>query len=519
MNGKLAAVNLTNANTATSVYRCRTTGAAFISVSICNRSAETAEITLGVSDSANSSDVASIIEYKTELLPKNVLERTGVAVSSTQYLTVTSSVANVSVVATGAETGTFDDSIPEMAIVYFESLTSPLTLDNENVYGTGAEDQFGRSVAVSSGNVIIGAFGEDADTVPFFGSGTGAAYIINTGGTLVHTLTNPGGAANDGFGLSVDISGNTAVVGAYGHNTYAGRAFIYNVSSGALEHTISPPTTAPNITFGRFVATDGVNAIIACPSEASNGGASGTAAEGKAHIFNVSTGALVHTLDHPNSSGGDSAYDNFSNDAVDISGGYAIVGAYNETPVGGKAYIFNVSSGALVYTLDNPNADGAATTDRFGSAVAIDGDYAVVGNHTEYYSSGSTGDGVVYIYRVSTGELLHTVASPVQGGTDEYGNFGKTVDISGYYAVIGSESYSVPSSSNGRAYVVDVRTGTVVQTIENPNVYGVGIQDKFGSAVAIDNRTLVIGAYQEDEAGSEVAYSADNSGKAYVYQG
>ena len=515
MNGKLAAVNLTNANTATSVYRCRTTGAAFISVSICNRSAETAEITLGVSDSANSSDVASIIEYKTELLPKNVLERTGVAVSSTQYLTVTSSVANVSVVATGAETGTFDDSIPEIAIVYFESLTSPLTLDNENVYGTSAEDQFGRSVAVSSGNAIIGAHAEDAAT----GAGTGAAYIINTGGTLVHTLTNPGGAANDGFGLSVDISGNTAVVGAYGHNTFAGRAFIYNVSSGALEHTISPPTSANTLSFGKTVRTDGVNAIISSPGEGSNGGASGTAQEGKAHIFNVSTGSLVHTLDHPNSSGGDSAYDGFSNDAVDISGNYAIVGAYNETPVGGKAYIFNVSSGALVHTLDNPNADGAATTDRFGSAVAIDGDYAVVGNHTEYYSSGSTGDGVVYIYRVSTGELLHTVASPVQGGTDEYGNFGKTVAVSGYYAVIGSENYSVPSSSNGRAYVIDVRTGTVVQTIENPNVYGDGIQDKFGSAVAIDNRTLVIGAHQEDEAGATDAYSADNSGKAYVYQG
>jgi hypothetical protein len=516
MNGKLAAGNLTTANVATSVYRCRTTGAAFISVSICNRSAETAEITLGVSDSANSSDVASIIEYKTELLPKNVLERTGVAVSSTQYLTVTSSVANVSVVATGVETGTFDDSIPEIAIVYFESLTSPLTLDDENVYGTGAGDQFGRSVAVSGDKTIIGAFGEDAAT----GAGTGAAYIINTGGTLVHTLTNPGGAADDGFGLSVDISSNTAVVGAYGHNTYAGRAFIYNVSSGALEHTISPPTSANSLSFGETVRTDGVNAIISSPGEGSNGGASGTAQEGKAHIFNVSTGSLVHTLDHPNSSGGDSAYDQFSNDAVDISGGYAIVGAYNETPVGGKAYIFNVSSGALVHTLDNPNADGAATTDRFGSAVAIDGDYAVVGNHTEYYSSGSTGAGVVYIYNVTTGALLHTVASPIKDDVDgDYGNFGKVVDVSGYYAVIGSEGYSVPSSSNGRAYVVDVRTGTVVQTIENPNAYGVGIQDKFGSAVAIDNRTLVIGAYQEDEAGSEVAYSTDNSGKAYVYQG
>jgi len=215
MTGRLAAANITTPNTATSVYRCRTSGAAFISVSICNRGTETAEITLSVTDAANSSDVETVIEYKTELVPKNVLVRTGVAVSSTQYLTVTSTVANVSVVATGTETGTFDDSISEIAIVYFDALSGPLTLDDENVYGTSAGDQFGRSVAVSGDKTIVGAFGEDAAT----GDGTGAAYIINTSGTLVHTLTNPGGAANDGFGLSVDISGNTAVVGAYGHNT------------------------------------------------------------------------------------------------------------------------------------------------------------------------------------------------------------------------------------------------------------------------------------------------------------
>jgi len=461
MTGRLAAANITTPNTATSVYRCRTSGAAFISVSICNRGIETAEVTLSVTDAANSSDVGTAIEYNTELLPKNVLVRTGVAVSSTQYLTVTSTVANVSVVATGTETGTFDDTISEIAIVYFDALSSPLTLDDENAYGTSAGDQFGRSVAVSGDKTIVGAFAEDAAT----GDGTGAAYIINTSGTLIHTLANPGGAANDGFGLSVDISGNTAVVGAYGHNTYTGRAFVYNVGTGALEHTLSPPTPAQNITFGRRVATDGVNAIINSPTEASNGGASGTASEGKAYIFNVSTGVLVHTL-------------------------------------------------------DNPNVDGAATTDRFGSAVAIDGNYAVVGNHTEYYSSGSTGAGVVYIYNVITGELLHTVESPVKDAVDGlYGNFGKAVDVSGYYAVIGSESYSVPTSSTGRAYVVDVRTGSVVQTIENPNPYGIGIQDKFGIAVGINNRTLVVGASQEDEAGSEVAFSSDNSGKAYVFTG
>jgi len=515
MIGRLAAVNLTTANAATSIYRCRHTGYTVASINICNRGTSSADITISISDTVNAADLAGTIEFQNSIPANDVLERTGITVGSGQYITVTSSSTDISVIAMGIELGEYDASIPEITVVYFSTLSSALTVNNFNAYGTQAGDEFGRSVAVSSGKAIIGAHSEDAAT----GAGTGAAYIINTDGTLVHTLTNPGGAADDGFGLSVDISGNTAVVGAYGYNTYSGRAFIYNVTSGAVVHTLTPPTPGNSITFGRKVATDGTNAIIACPGEGGNGGTSGNAQEGKAHIFSVSTGALVHTLDHPNSSGGDSAYDGFSRDAVDISGNYAIVGAYNESPVGGKAYIFNVSTGALVHTLDNPNADGAASTDRFGSAVAIDGNYAVVGNHTEYYSSGSTGDGVVYIYNVSTGALVHTVASPVQGGTDEYGNFGKEVGVSGYYAVIGSQNYSVPNSSNGRVYVIDVRTGTVVQTIENPNAYGFDIQDQFGSAVAIDNRTLVIGTPKEDSAGSEIAYSADNSGKAYIYTG
>jgi hypothetical protein len=275
MNGKLAAGNLTTANVATSVYRCRTTGAAFISVSICNRSAETAEITLGVSDSANSSDVASIIEYKTELLPKNVLERTGVVVSSTQYLTVTSSVANVSVVATGVETGTFDDSIPEIPLIW--SLSS--TLDNPNAYDTSYNDRFGSSVAVSGDYAIVGAFFEDE----LGQTDTGKAYIYNAiSGALLHTLDNPddyAGSGGDNFGISVAISGNYAIVGAHQEDdagvVSSGKAYIFNVTSGALVHTLDNPNTygtSAGDTFGRTVAIDGNLAIVGAPGEDDAGG-------------------------------------------------------------------------------------------------------------------------------------------------------------------------------------------------------------------------------------------------------
>ena len=49
----------------------------------------------------------------------------------------------------------------------------------------------------------------------------------------------------------------------------------------------------------------------------------------------------------------------------------------------GKAYIFNVTSGALVHTLDNPNAYSTSASDYFGYSVAISGNSAIVGAYGE----------------------------------------------------------------------------------------------------------------------------------------
>jgi hypothetical protein len=131
---------------------------------------------------------------------------------------------------------------------------------------------------------------------------------VSITGDLLHTLDNPsayGTTTGDYFGFSVSISGDYAIVGAYGENDADGNS------------------------------------------------------SGKAYIFNVSTGALLHTLDNPNAYGTSSAGEYFGR-PVSISGDYAIVGAYGEDDAGGtysgKAYIFNVSTGALLHTLDNPSA-------------------------------------------------------------------------------------------------------------------------------------------------------------------
>ena len=70
----------------------------------------------------------------------------------------------------------------------FYAPAGPRTLDNPNAYGTSANDYFGYSVAISGNNCIVGAFYEDdAD-----GDSSGKAYIFNVStGALLQTLDNP----------------------------------------------------------------------------------------------------------------------------------------------------------------------------------------------------------------------------------------------------------------------------------------------------------------------------------------
>ncbi len=80
------------------------------------------------------------------------------------------------------------------------------------------DDQFGISVAVSGNTAVIGADGDDDN-----GSQSGSAYIFDLAGatgtvTEVAKLLLSDGASVDLFGGSVAVSGNTVVIGAYGDN-------------------------------------------------------------------------------------------------------------------------------------------------------------------------------------------------------------------------------------------------------------------------------------------------------------
>lgn len=87
-------------------------------------------------------------------------------------------------------------------------------------------DSFGTSVAISGSAAIVGADGNDDN-----GSSSGAAYLFDTTtGTQIAKLTASDGTAKDYLGISVGISGNTAIAGANfddDSGSRSGSAYLY----------------------------------------------------------------------------------------------------------------------------------------------------------------------------------------------------------------------------------------------------------------------------------------------------
>jgi hypothetical protein len=428
--------------------------------------------------------------------------------------------ASTAIPATGTadSTGTAD----------WSNITLEHTLDNPNPFGTSENDQFGMAVAMSSTHAIIGAeFEDDAD-----GTTSGKAYIFDvTTGSLLYTLDNPnpnGTSLDDKFAHMVAISNTYAMVGAFQEDEItdginSGKVYIYDLADGSLIKTLNnrDPNGNPfSDLFGFSVAISNTHAIVGAWAEDS-----GASASGAAYIYNISSDGLFSQpiiIANPTAAG--SAYFGWS---VALSDNYAIVSAPNENDANGsysgKAHIFNLSDGSLVYTLDNPNAYGTSGADGIGSMgiyhspsqVTINDSYAVVGAPWEDDADGDN-SGKVYVFDMSDGSLAYTLDNPNAFGTSEGDHFGLSVAIDGDILIVGApyEDDDVSNNYPGKAYIFDLTDGSLVNTIDDPNAFGTSENDRFGHAVAIsDGRALVSASREDDGTGT----SANSSGKAYIF--
>ena len=147
-----------------------------------------------------------------------------------------------------------DSALPDGLLLAIESSTiSPiakLTASDGAVY-----DAFGISVAISGDTAIVGAQGDDDN-----GTDSGSAYIfIKNAGVWSQAakLTASDGAVDDFFGYSVAISGDTAIVGAWlddDNATDSGSAYVFvKPVSGWADMTQTAKLTASDRRFRRLL--------------------------------------------------------------------------------------------------------------------------------------------------------------------------------------------------------------------------------------------------------------------------
>jgi hypothetical protein len=295
---------------------------------------------------------------------------------------------------------------------------------------------FGGSVALSGNTAIVGAYG-------WGGAGiyTGAVYVfVRNGSVWTQQAEMHAQDVSTGFGLSVSLDGNTALVGAWGigaNRQIAGAAYVF-VRSGAAwsqQAYLTPSDSNASDQFGHKVVLEGNTALIAAPSE------------GHAYVFTRSgTGWSQRAiLAAPSGSNDEFGY------GMALQGSTAMIGAYSAGSgmYPGAVYVFSGSGATWTQeaVLTSPTTHGIHSC---GLAVALSGDTALVGCGFE-----DTDAGEVLVFTLANETWTESeILAPSNGTTsDAFGSTG--IALSASTALIGAAGLS--ATAGGAAYIF-VRT-------------------------------------------------------------
>jgi hypothetical protein len=432
-------------------------------------------------------------------------------------------------------------------------------------FDRASDDRLGYSVDISGNYAIIGAYGDDFGPL---NPNMGSAYIFEKTGiddwTFVQKISSSDQGDYDRFGWSVAIDGNYAVVGAYaedqdaaGINTLsrAGSAYIFERDEEGVWSEVQKIVASDRDTsdeFGVTVDISGETIIVGAHYEGHDElGGSFIFKSGSVYVFDkgvdgiwTESQKIVAWDRQPDSGGGDETLDVWHYQDIDygdlfgcsiaLSGDFMIVGANNGDydPSGfggmvqaGAAYIFHRVDGVW-----EDDQKVCATIrqgwDRYGYSVDIDSNVAVVGakaeDESEFEAAFLHNAGSAYIYtRNIDGNWLTTqkIDASDRGVGD---HFGIDVAISGDIMVIGAESNNFDEDSDfelnnaGAAYIfqkLDDGTWNEIQKIDASDRI---LEDWFGNAIAISGHTILVGAWQQDF--NEMALdSIEDAGAAYFF--
>jgi hypothetical protein len=337
--------------------------------------------------------------------------------------------------------------------------------------------------------------------------------------TEVAKLTASDGAANDWFGQSVAISGDTVVVGMANDEDLgadSGSAYIFERNHGGADNwgqvrKLTASNGAAYDHFGYTVAISCDLVVVGAPNAEGE-----TARSGAAYLFARNQGGADNWGEVKKLAASDGASINRFGASVAISCDTVLVGDTHDVGAGsrsGSAYVFERNNGGA----DNwgeawkLTALDATAGDRFGWSVALSDDTAVIGADGDD-DAGSV-SGSAYVFERSQGGAWNEVQKLIASDAAAEDSFGQSVSISGDTAVIGADGNDDAGPSSGSAYVYERNQGGADNwgEVRKLTASDAAVMDYFGYSVAISGDAVVVGAFWEDEA-------AEDAGAAYVYE-
>ncbi len=375
-------------------------------------------------------------------------------------------------------------------------------------------DFFGASVDISGNYAIVGAYGNDLP-----GSGSVAASGTPNPLGSVYIFQRSGGTWNEiqqffPAYMYVPETGFGVSTAIEGDLAAAGAYYLDNIQDAVYVYKNDGGTWShlirlyePVKGFGSDVDISGNRVIVGAPV----GGEGSAFGQGRAFIYEYSgdPGYLGWTVVHELASS-DAPAANFFGQNVAISGDYAAVSANGDinSLAGQAVFIFERDGSGNWNEVQKLTAPSASLNDGFGSSVSLDGDRLIVGS--SFAQNGGVETGAVYVYERNGSGTWNLTSTLLASDGVFNDSFGWNADLKGDKVIVGTRYNDDDGTNSGSAYIFSYN-GTTWTESGKYTASDAAENDNFGDDVAIDDYFAIAGAPGNDDAGS-------SSGSAYILQ-
>ena len=389
-----------------------------------------------------------------------------------------------------------------------------------------AQDFAGFDVAYSDNTVVVGAPDANGGRVE-----SGVAYVFVENGAggydFEQKLIASDVTAYMAYATSVDVSGDTIVIGAPIDQDIRGAAYVYTRAGGVWTETqkLLASDGVASDEYGIDVAIDGDTIVVGAKMEDS----SPITNNGALYVYERATNGLFGSEQKLLSS--DSASGDRLGHSVAISNDTIVAGAPEDDVTvsgsvksnAGSVRIFE-RSGVTWVEEQSLSAFDAANTDLFGWDVGVDGDLIVVGAYFDDDLGGSSGS--VYVY--AEGDGGWSIDKKITASDGRAGDFfGHSVDVSGDLIGVGAFRVEIGPQDgvddNGGAVYTYRRLGAGIYSQRKMVSSDITGLDQLGWAVSVSGDRVAAGAPKEDQlasaAGSVYVFDPDSVNAAISIAG